>query len=227
MPDRADRNDMFFPFDRVLVMDRAPLTGLALCDLADSVAGRPCSEYIADLPALQAAVSAAGTERLLVITELMGAGSTVRDGMALLKALQPLQQTDQCRVMVCTDLSDPLLLRAILRAHPSVLTLRREALAVLREAIRMADVDWPCTVLSPEVSGGLARVHGVKLTPREMEMLLTQVDHPDLRASARVMNVSHKTVSAWRLNIMRQITGDRKASFRWRLAMMQKITGRQ
>ncbi|UDJ82088.1 hypothetical protein [Kosakonia oryzae] len=225
MPDL--NNDVVFLFDRVLVMDRAHLTGLALCNLADSVAHRPCSEYVADLSALQAAVSCAGQERLLLITELMSAGSTVRDGVTLLQALQPLQQTGQCRVMVCTDLADPLLLRAILSAHPSVLALRREALVVLQEAIRMADVDWPGTVLSPAVTEELARVQEVKLAPREMEMLVTQVDHPDLRALAQVMNVSHKTVSAWRLNVMRQMTVSRKSSFRWRLAQLQKITGRR
>lgn len=221
-----EHNSALFPFGRVLVMDPSPLTGLALCQITDEVACQPCSEYVASLPVLHEALSRSRGERVLLIMELMSAGGTVRDGMGLLQMLQPFLLSGQYRVLVCTDLADPLLLRAVLSGRPSVLVLRREPLTVLREAISMADVAWPGTVLSPAVTDGLARVRHVKLAPREMEMLVTQVDYPDIRASAAVMAVSHKTVSTWRRNVMRQIRPGRKTTLQWRLAQMQKVTGR-
>lgn len=226
MPDHADRNDMFFPFDRVLVMDRSPLIGLALCDLANGVACRQCSEYVADLATLHTAMSGAGRERLLLITELMTDREPLSTGLAMLDELQARLGSGHCRVMVCTDLTDPLLLKVMLNRRPSLITLRRESLSVLRQAMRMAGESWPGTVLSPAVTEGLALVRDLKLAPRELEWLVTQMDGMGLKASARAMNVSYKTVATWRRNISLQVGYQETRAFTWRLAQMQNTTGR-
>lgn len=209
-----------FPFDRVLVMDRFPLTGMALCGLTDDVAGRYCSQYVTTLSAVKEVLQARAGEYLLLITELMSHHETMREGMALLNSLQPLLEDGLCRVMVCTDLTDPLLLRAVVKARPSVLALRREPVAVLRQAIRLASAAWPDMVLSPAATDGLALVRDVYLTPRELEWLVTQVDTPGLQASAQVMNVSYKTVASWRRSIALRLGKSGAGSFTWYQAQM-------
>lgn len=215
-----------FPFDRVLVMDRYPLSGLGLCALADGVAGRCCSEYVSTLTALYQAYQRYPEERLLLITELISDTEPLRQGLALLQALGPRIRSGQCRVVVCTDLHDPLLLKAIVNIMPSVVVLRSEPLSVLRDAIRLAASSWPGMRLSPVVTDGLALTRDYNLTPREMEWLVTQADGLDLRTSARVMNVSYKTVSAWRRNIARRTGSQGKGAFNLRLAWIRRsVTG--
>ena len=215
-----------FSFDRVLVMDRSALSGLGLCSLADSVAGRVCSEHVTTLTALYQACLCYGGERLLIITELISNTEPLRAGLALLRELAPRVRSGQCCIMVCTDLADPLLLKAIVHEMPSVVVLRCEPLSVLRDGIRLAGKPWPETLMSPAVTDGLALVRRYRLTPRELEWLVTQADGLDLRASAKVMGVSYKTVSVWRRNIARNTGSSGKSEINHRLAQVRRsVTG--
>lgn len=215
-----------FPFDRVLVMDRNPLSGLGLCALADEVAGRHCSEYVSTLAELYQACERYHGERLLLITELISDTEPLRRGLALLQMIAPRVRLGQCRVVVCTGLADPLLLKVIVNVIPSVVVLRSEALSVLCDAIRLADISWPEMRRSPAVTDGLELIRDYKLTPREMEWLVTQADGLDLKASARAMRVSYKTVSAWRRNIARRTGSEGKGAINRRLALIRRsVTG--
>ncbi|WP_348568450.1 helix-turn-helix transcriptional regulator [Enterobacter roggenkampii] len=218
--------DDSFPFDRVLVMDRYPLTGLGLCALADDIAGRSCSEHVSTLAALHQACRIYPGERLLFITELISNMESLRMGLALLKSLAPRMRSGQCRVLVCTDLADPLLLKVIVNEMPSVVVLRRESLSVLCDAIRLTVSPWPEMILSPAVTDALKLVQHHKLTPREQEWLITQADGMSLKASAKAMKVSYKTVSAWRRNIAQNTGSAGKVAINRRLAQIRRsVTG--
>lgn len=214
-------------FDRAFIMDSLSLSGRALCELTDRVAGRPCSQHVTTLDQLMKAVLRHTGERLFIITELMSERERLADCLKLLAALRPRQAADRCRVMVCTDLSDPLVLRAVSNLQPAAIALRRESLEILTQSMRMAWISWPNTVLSPAVTDGFMLARDIHLTPRELEWLVTQADGMDLRGSAKAMRVSYKTVSTWRRNISRRLstaTGDSKP-FTLRLAELQKSTG--
>ncbi|EDK5264489.1 hypothetical protein CI424_25525 [Salmonella enterica subsp. enterica serovar Enteritidis] len=211
-----------FSFDRILVMDRYPLSCLGLCALADEVAGRVCSEHISTLRALRQACQHYEGERLLLITELISNTESLREGLAFLRELAPHIHSGQYRVMVCTGLSDPLLLKAIANEDLSALVLRRESLSVLRNAINWALNSRPEVMLSPAVTEGLLLARGHKLTPRELEWLVTQADGMGLKASANVMKVSYKTVSAWRYNIGRSTGFHGKSAINRRLAQIRR-----
>lgn len=218
--------DRYFPFDRVLVMDRYPLTGLGLCALADGVAGRACSEHVSTLRALHQACRRYAGERLLLVTELVSNTESLRMGLTLLKSLEPRVRSGQYRVVVCTDLADPLLLKVIVNAMPSVVVLRSEALSVLRDAIRLTVSPWPEMQLSPAVTAALAGVQRYKLTQREMEWLVTQADGLDLKESAKAMNVSYKTATVWRRNIAKNTDSAGKGAINRRLAKIRRsVTG--
>ncbi|EBW2650667.1 DNA-binding response regulator [Salmonella enterica subsp. enterica serovar Newport] len=215
-----------FSFDRVLVMDRFPLTGLGLCALVDEVADRACSEHLSTLTALRQACRRYEGERLLLITELISDTEPLSEGIALLKEMAPRVLSGQCGVMVFTDLHDPLLLKVIVSEMPSVVVLRSESLSVLREAIGHAGNAGPEILLSPAVSEGLALAQNHKLTPRELEWLVTQADGMGLKASAKAMKVSYKTVSAWRYNISRHTGSWGKGAMNRRLAQIRRsVTG--
>lgn len=211
----------YFSFNRVLVMDRSPLSGLGLCALADEVAGRVCSEHVSTLRALYQACQRYEGERLLLITELISNAEPLRAGLALLRELAPRVRSGQCSILVCTDLADPLLLTAIVNELPSGVMLRCETLSVLRDAIRLAGNYWPEMLLSPAVMSGLKLAQNYKVTPRELEWLVTQADGMSLKASAKVMRVSYKTVSVWRRNIARSTGSPGKSEMNRRLARMQ------
>ncbi|EBP9815853.1 response regulator transcription factor [Salmonella enterica] len=218
--------DDYFPFDRVLVMDRYPLTGLGLCALADGVAGRVCSEHFTTLNGLYRACLRYEGERLLLITELISDVESLRAGLALLRELGPRLRSGRCRVVVCTDLADPLLLKVIANEMPTVVVLRNEALSVLQDAIRLAGTPWPEMLLSPAVTEGLALTRDHRLTQRELEWLATQADGLDLKASAKAMKVSYKTVSAWRRNIAQTTGSVGKVAINRRLARIRRsVTG--
>lgn len=218
--------DTRFPFDRVLVMDRFPLSGLGLCALADGVAGRACSEHFTTLRGLHQACRRYGREHLLLVTEIFSEVEPLRQGLLLLRELAPQVRSGQYRVVVCTDLADPLLLKVIVNMIPSAVVLRREALSVLEGAIRQVGAPAPGILLSPAVRDGLALAGSYALTPREMGWLVTQADGLDLKASARVMNVSYKTVSAWRRNIARKTGSNGKGEINRRLAWIRRsVTG--
>lgn len=207
-------------------MDRYPLTGLGLCALADGVAGRVCSEHITTLSALYQACLNYEGERLLLITELISDMEPLRTGIALLRELGPRIRSGRYRVVVCTDLADPLLLKVIANEMPSVVVLRRESLSVLQDAIRLAGTPWPEMLLSPAVTEGLALARSHKLTPRELEWLVTQADGLDLKASAKLMNVNYKTVSSWRRNIAQTTGSGGKVAINRRLARIRRnVTG--
>ncbi|APG19795.1 hypothetical protein A3780_20340 [Kosakonia radicincitans] len=219
---------MFRPdryFDRVVVMDRCFLSGQALCELAGEACGCGPGQYVNTLQALHGVLEAGAGHRMLIITELLSDREPLSAGLALLDALQTPLGRGHCRVMVCTDLTDPLLLKVMLNRRPSVITLRRESLSVLRQAVRMTGESWPGTVLSPAVTEGLALVRDLKLAPRELEWLVTQMDGMGLKASARAMNVSYKTVATWRRNISLQVGYPETGAFTWRLAQMQHDAG--
>ena len=216
-------------FDRALVMDSLMLTGPVLCDLVDEVAGHSCSEHLTSLLALHARlasrVQSDPDERLLIITELTDGQGRLQDGMALLADLQDLRLQGRCRVVVCTGQTDPLLLKAVVNRRPSVVVLRREPLDALRMSVQMAGVAWPDTVLSPAVTEGMMLTRDVTLSPRELEFLVTQADGLGLKASAKVMNISYKTVATYRHNLTRRLERGRKGAFSWRMAQIQKAGG--
>lgn len=219
--------DTPFPFDHVLVMDRFPLSGLGLCALADGVAGRVCSEHVTTLRALHHACRRHAGERLLLITELISDTESLSRGLDLLRELAPQVRSGQYRVVVCTDLADPLLLKVTVNMMPSVVVLRREALSVLRDALRQVCMPGAGILLSPAVTDGLALAGSFTLTPREMGWLVTQADGLNLKESARAMNVSYKTVSAWRRNIARKTGSYGKGAFNQRLAWVRRsVTGK-
>lgn len=197
-------SDVHFLFDRVLVMDRFPLSGLGLCALTDGVAGRGCSEHVTTLRELHQACQRYEGERLLLITELISDTESLSRGLSWLDELVPRVRSGQYRVVVCTDLADPLLLKVIVNMMPSVVVLRSEALFVLQGAIRQGGAPGTGVLLSPAVTEELALAGSYKLTRWELGWLITQADGLDLKASARAMNVSYKTVSAWRRNIARK-----------------------
>ncbi|HGF4744269.1 TPA: LuxR C-terminal-related transcriptional regulator [Escherichia coli] len=218
--------DAYFPFDRVLVMDRYPLTGLGLCALADGIAGRDCSELFTTLSGLYRACLRYEGERLLLITELISEVEPLRAGLTLLRELGSRLRSGQCRVVVCTGLADPLLLKVITNEMPSVVVLRNEALSILRDAIHLAGTPKPEMLLSPAVMEGLALIKDHRLTQRELEWLATQADGLELRASAKAMNVSYKTVSAWRRNIAQTTGSVGKVAINRRLARLRRsVTG--
>lgn len=215
-----------FPFDRVMVMDRYPLTGLGLCALADDIAGRGCSEHVTTLAELHRACRSYPDERLLFITELISNTEPLSMGLAFLRFLAPRMRSGQYRVVVCTDLADPLLLKVIANEMPSVVVLRSEALSVLRDAIRLTVSSWPEMLLSPAVTDAMRLVQHHKLTPREQEWLITQADGMSLKASAKAMKVSYKTVSAWRRNIAQNTGYAGKVAINRRLAQIRRsVTG--
>ncbi|MEJ3966555.1 hypothetical protein [Citrobacter braakii] len=225
-PVAENMREDFFSFDRVLVMDRFPLTGLGLCALVDEVADRACSEHISTLTALRQSCQRYEGKRLLLITELISNTEPLSDGIALLREMAPRVLSGQCCVIVCTDLHDPLLLKVIVSEMPSAVVLRSESLSVLRNAISKAVNAGPEILLSPAVSDGLALVQNQKLAPRELEWLVTQADGMDLKASAKAMNVSYKTASVWQYKISRHTSSWGKGAMKRRLAQIRlSVTG--
>ncbi len=217
-------SEYFFAFDRVLVMDSLALTGTVLCDLADEAAGRPCSELLSSLGALYERLAALRASQpdawVLIITELRDQQSSLQEGIAMLDALQGLCQGGRCRVMVCTAQTDPLLLKAVVNRSPAVVALRQESLGVLRRALRMAGVAWPDTVMSPAVTEGLMLTREVDLTPQELECLVTQANGLGLKTSAKVMNISYRTVAAYRQNLSKRPDPGQPVTFSWRIAQV-------
>ena len=210
--------------NRVLVMDRMPLTGAVLCELAGSLAAQDGPQHVPDMTALRAALSVRPDVRTLVITELVSDRDTLTDGLVLLEWLALLRQAGRCRVMVCTDITDPLLLRAVTQKVPSVVALRHEPLSVLREAIRLSDVAWPGTMLSPAATLVVEKARDVRLTPRELDWLVTQADGMNLRASAAAMGVSYKTAAGYRRRVAARV-GQSLNVWSWRLGQTQIEAG--
>lgn len=200
---------MFKPFNRVIVMDPCALSGPALCDLADSagIADTP-GVLVTCIPALQRALLCFCNERVLVITGFKGLGDTMAEGLSMLKSLRRMQSAGWLRVMLCTDLDDPVMLRIMAECCPAVLSLRRDSLAILSHAMRMA-AGGAVIYFTPVVRRRLSDGRGVRLTPRQLEWLLTQLDGMNTQVSSEVMGVCLKTTYAWRGALTRKLGGQR------------------
>lgn len=213
---------MINPFDRIIVMDPCTLSGPALCDLADSasIADTPAI-LVASIPALHRVLLCSCNERVLVITGFKGLGDTMAEGLTMLRSLRRMQASGWLRVMVCTDLDDPLMLRVMAECCPAVLSLRRDALTILTHAMRMAG-GGAAIYFTPGVHRRLSEGRGVRLTPRQLEWMLTQLDGMNTQASSEVMGVCLKTTYSWRGTLTRKL-GGRRAWMRFICRMQQAV----
>lgn len=207
----------------VLVMDRCRLTGPALCDLAAEAVWSSGHRHVTTLSDLSRALSAAPARQTLVVTELFSDSEPLSVGLSRLADLLHWRAPG-VRVMVCTDITEPLLLRLVLRLFPSVLALRGEPLSTLQAVMRDCVMPQSRTRVSPAVTALLARSPAVRLTPRETEWLLTQADGLSLQASADRMQVSYKTATAMRYSVMHRL-GDSAMAFARRMAVLRGQTG--
>ncbi|WP_236874201.1 hypothetical protein [Citrobacter portucalensis] len=195
-------------FDRVVVMDPVALTGEAFCALADGagIAATP-GEYVRDRGALQDALVRYDGQRVLVITELTSHRDSLVSGLAMLSGLRT---GGYLRVMVCTGLDDPLMLKMVIDREPAVICLRREPLEELCRLMWKAGEDSRRVRCSPGVRGLMQEWHTIRATPRELEWLVTQVDGMNLNESARAMAVCDKTAYTWRYRLIRRMGGKRE-----------------
>lgn len=196
-----------FPFSRVLVMDSVYVSAVALCSLADDVAGFPCSYRVMTLSALRTHLnfSLAAGERVLVITELMSSSEPLSEGFRFLDTVNTERLDDQYQVMVCTDLSEPLLLSAVVDRAPDMVVHRRESLDVIVQSMSLACAGQSGTTLSPLISDRMEKAKGIRLTQRELEWLITQKDRPGVADSARRMQISYKTAATYRQRISQRL----------------------
>lgn len=212
-------------FDRAVVMDACGLSGLAMCELAETVCGPGRSIHVTGVAGLEVCLERLQGLRVLIIARLHRSEAPLSRSLALLSRLRARRAGDGNRVLVCTDLTDPLLLRIIQSAGPSVMALRRESIPVLRQAILMARGAWPDTVLSPAVTQGMERARDIRFRPRELTWLVTQADGLGLQASALAMGVSYKTVATYRRNVARQLSQAGGGAFMLWLARMRASAG--
>jgi DNA-binding CsgD family transcriptional regulator len=114
--------------------------------------------------------------------------------------------------MVCTAQTDPLLLKAVVNRSPSVVVLRRNRWAYYGRLC-----GWRGRVAGyRHESGrdrGLMLTREVNLTPHELECLVTQADGLGLKTSAKVMNISYRTVAAYRQNLSKRSDQGRQMTF--------------
>jgi DNA-binding CsgD family transcriptional regulator len=212
-------------FDRTLVMDSLALTGMVLCDLADEAAGRPCSELLPSLSALYerlVALRASQPEaRVLIITELLDQQSSLQEGIAMLDALQGL-----CQGALSGDGVHGADRPASAEGGREPQSVSRGSAPGIAGRTTAGSADgrgaWPDTVMSPAVTEGLMLTREVNLTPHELECLVTQADGLGLKTSAKVMNISYRTVAAYRQNLSKRSDQGRQMTFSWRIAQMQK-----
>ncbi|MHC0025526.1 hypothetical protein [Enterobacter vonholyi] len=207
---------------RVMVMDACSLTGVALCDLAAGGMSGPPGRYLSTLSDLAAAVAQSPWKHTLVITELFSASEGVSAGLTLLARLVKHRPAG-LRVVVCTAVTDPMLLRLVLALQPSAIVLRRERLSVLSAAIGDSSSSL-LTRLSPGVTAQLTRSREAYFTPREKEWLLTQVDGLGLQASAARPQIKYKTAAGLRYRVMQRL-GDNATTFAQRMATLREQTG--
>lgn len=210
-------------FDRVIVMDPVALTGHALCLMADraGIATHP-GVYVRDGETLRGALALHGGEQLLVITELMSQQDTLAGGLNRLSLLGRMQSAGRLRVMVCTGLDDPLLLKMVTDRRPATVCLRRESLAVLRRSMRDAQCIRKTVSLSPAVHRHMQSEPFMCAAPRELEWLVTQVDGMSLHESAMAMFVCDKTAYTWRYRFIRRY-GGKHAFIRYLAGLQRRV----
>ncbi|MDI6539121.1 hypothetical protein QMA77_19550 [Pantoea ananatis] len=188
-------NSIRFPFEHVLVMDPTDLTGLALCYLANEMAGDAISELHLSPLSLAGRLEALTGTNVLLITRLQIDERGPDGGLELVKSNA---QNPGCRVMVCTGFTDPLLLRQVIKLGPAVVVMCQEPLDVLRQALAMAGVASPHTVLSPAVTEGLALTRDLRQSKTDSQAGETSLLMNDLREAARTMHISPRAITAWK-----------------------------
>lgn len=200
-------------FDRVVVVDPVALSGLAFCALIDSMRiATPAVEWAPDHRSVYQKLARNDGGMTLLITGLTSPRDSLADGLAMLDGLQPLQDAGRLRVMVCTGLDDPLMLEVIAGHRPASICLRRESLDMLCRTLWMTGraPDVRQVYCSPGVSLQLTQALRLRVPPRVLAWLVTQVDGLSLAESAQVMAVQAKTAWAWRLRLTRLSGGKNK-----------------
>lgn len=200
-------------FDRAVVMNACHFSGLALCGLADGVCGPGNSVHVTCVTGLEAALQSLAGYRVLIITDITSVRDTLFRGLDFLVAIRPLCGYQGHRVVVCTDITDPLLLRVIHAAGPSVMVHSGESLTVMRQALRMAREDWSGTLLSPAMTEGMEMTRGLALPPREAGWFISQVEVLNLMATVRLTGVSYRALTRWRSRVARRLHRGNGTSF--------------
>lgn len=198
---------LLFPFNRVLVMDSIYFSAVGLCSLVDNQAGKPVSFRVPAFSALktQLNISLAAQERVLVITELVSGSEPLHEGLQFLDSVKAGIQAGHYKVVVCTALSDPFLLSAVVNCGPNVIVHRDEPLDVLVRQIYLTKNKKNITNLSPLILEKIEKVRGVRLTQRELEWLVIQTEKMGLTETARRMGIHYKTAATYRQKIARHL----------------------
>lgn len=198
---------LFFPFNRVLVMDSVYFSAVGLCTLVDNYAGRSVSFRVPTFSALktQLNISVAAEERVLVITELVSGSEPLCEGLRFLDNIKVGVQASHYKVVVCTALSDPFLLSAVIDREPNVIMHRDEPLNVLIRLIKLTKNNQNVTSLSPLILEKLEKIRGVRLTQRELEWLVIQTEKMGLTETARRMGIHYKTAATYRKKISKHL----------------------
>ncbi|MFX2612015.1 hypothetical protein [Enterobacter mori] len=212
-------------FEHILVVDRFSLTGTALTSLAKRLFPRAECEHVSSFSQLLFAAARCRDKRLLVVMEVVTDIDVLSRGLFVPSALRRAKGEPVCRIMICTDLTDPLLLRMVSGTNPAVLSLRTETLAVLASCMLRADMGGDVTYESPGVRKILAQSQPVKLTKRERQWLITRIDGIPQEDAARAMGVGYKTASSFSHSVAVRMGFRHRIGFiRW-LAGIIQITG--
>jgi len=198
---------LFFPFNRVLVMDSVYLSAVGLCALVDNYAGQAVSLRVSTFSALKThlKVCAAAGEKVLVITELVSGSEPLYEGLQFLDSIKEDVQAGHYKVVVCTALSDPFLLSAVIEREPHVIVHRDESLDVLIRLIYLTKNKKNITTISPLILDKIEKVRGVRLTQRELEWLVIQTEKMGLIETARRMGIHYKTAATYRKKISKRM----------------------
>lgn len=211
------------PLDYVLVMNNCHLTGEALCLLSKTILKKSKHLHILHLSDIHSVLNRLIGNRVLVITELFSDKEVFTQGIEVILKLAGMRAYG-INVMVCTNITDPILLRFIFDRHPSALTLLRDPVKDLKVAISSCGITPHQTVLTPNIRELLNSTYNLKFSPRETEWLLTQADGFDLRTSALRMNINYKTAATMRSKIMHRL-GENSVAFSKRIASIRCQTG--
>ncbi|MDA8481056.1 hypothetical protein NNO04_20475 [Citrobacter sp. Awk 4] len=197
----------FFSFNRVLVMDSLYFSAVGLCALVDNHAGQPVSYRVSTFSALktQLQISIAAKERVLVITELVSGSEPLCEGLQFLDNVKAGLEAGHFKVVVCTALSDPFLLSAVIDRGPNVIVHRDEPLDVLIRLIYFTKNKQSITSLSPLILNKVERVRGIRITQRELEWLVIQTEKMGLTETARRMGIHYKTAATYRRKISKHL----------------------
>lgn len=213
-------------FDYIFIVDRFLLTGRALKELsAHRFPGAVC-EHVTTFARLRRRIHDNNGYKILIIMELMTDAEPLSEGILL---LEELINFSQCRVMVCTDLTDSLLLRLIIKYHPAALTLRSDPVSVLQACMLQSygAGTVPFFMSSAARSCIENETTTEELTPREIQWLIASIDGLDLKSAAVVLGVEYKTIATLSQRALKKMGLYRGTYFlRW-LAMIERNTGIQ